>query len=248
MRQIQPPGNESRFVDPKERETPEGKATRLHMQIKTPGAAKAEEWIFHGRANEEPDEILARIRTAPAYNAAEVIHAFNGTPNETLRGLVNEVDRQAKAVKRGDLSQMEAMLAAQAHTLDAVFTRLAKLAHSNMGKNFAAAETLLRLAFKAQSQCRATVESLGQLKNPAPVAFVKQANIAAGHQQVNNGVEPCARENVIEPNKLLEVNHGERLDIGAARPASGVDKDVEAVAAINRPQDSRRKGKGEPQR
>jgi len=50
-------------------------------------------------------------------------------------------------------------------------------------------ETCTRLAFKAQSRCRATNETLAEIKNPPSVAFVPQANIAAGHQQVNNGVQ-----------------------------------------------------------
>ena len=44
----------------------------------------------------------------------------------------------------------------------------------------------LRLALKAQSQCRATLATLAAVKNPQPVAFVRQANIAHGPQQVNN--------------------------------------------------------------
>jgi hypothetical protein len=36
------------------------------------------------------------------------------------------------------------------------------------------------LALKAQSQCRATLETLAAIKNPQPVAFVRQANIAHG--------------------------------------------------------------------
>ena len=55
-----------------------------------------------------------------------------------------------------------------------------------------AAETYLRLALKAQAQCRATVEALAEIKNPRPVAFVKQANIAQGPQQVNNRIESGA--------------------------------------------------------
>ena len=39
---------------------------------------------------------------------------------------------------------------------------------------------------RAQGQCRATLQTLGELKNPRQVAFVKQANIANGYQQVNN--------------------------------------------------------------
>ena len=43
-----------------------------------------------------------------------------------------------------------------------------------------AAETYMRLALKSQSQCRTTVETLAEIKNPRQVAFVKQANIAGG--------------------------------------------------------------------
>jgi hypothetical protein len=45
-------------------------------------------------------------------------------------------------------------------------------------------EVRLRLALKAQTQCRATVETLATMKNP--VVFAKQANIAHGPQQINN--------------------------------------------------------------
>lgn len=40
---------------------------------------------------------------------------------------------------------------------------------------------------KAQSQCRATLETLAAIK-VGPAIFARQANIAHGPQQVNNGV------------------------------------------------------------
>jgi len=46
----------------------------------------------------------------------------------------------------------------------------------------------LKLALRAQNQCRATIETLSVVKNPPTATFVRQANIAAGHQQVNNGM------------------------------------------------------------
>jgi hypothetical protein len=50
-------------------------------------------------------------------------------------------------------------------------------------------EANLRLALKAQAQCRATLEAPAEIKNPRPVAFVKQQNV--GHNvQVNNGTAP----------------------------------------------------------
>lgn len=47
-------------------------------------------------------------------------------------------------------------------------------------------ELNLRLALKAQAQCARTVEVLAAMKNP-PIIFANQANIAQGHQQINNG-------------------------------------------------------------
>ncbi len=237
----------ARLLAPVRTETPKGTRTRLGMTANTKQGAEPEKWVFEGRIDEEPDEAMARLRTAPAYNAGEVIYAYNGTSHETMRGLVNELDRQTRAVHGGDLSQLESMLTAQAHTLDAIFTRLAKRAHANMGAHLGAAETYLRLALKAQSQCRSTVEALGELKNPASVAFVKQANISAGHQQINNGTTR-AGETEIPPSKLLEATDGERLDAGAASTSSGADKDLAAVGEINGSEVPGRKGKGRKER
>jgi hypothetical protein len=62
-----------------------------------------------------------------------------------------------------------------------------------MGNILRACDTFLRLAFKAQSQSRATLETLAFTQNPRSVEFVRQANIANGPQQVNNGTPPIAR-------------------------------------------------------
>jgi hypothetical protein len=68
----------------------------------------------------------------------------------------------------------------------------------------------LNLALKAQSQCRATLETLAHVKNP-PVLFAKQANIAHGPQQINNSADPRAHARVLaaEQSQLLEVPIGE---------------------------------------
>lgn len=73
--------------------------------------------------------------------------------------------------------------------LNAIFNELARRAANNMGTYLGTTETYLRLALKAQAQSRATVEALAEMKKPHSVAFVKQANIAHGPQQVNNGGE-----------------------------------------------------------
>jgi hypothetical protein len=47
----------------------------------------------------------------------------------------------------------------------------------------------MRLALKAQAQCRATAETLAEIKNPRPI-FARNFNAVAGNQQVNNAVGP----------------------------------------------------------
>jgi hypothetical protein len=111
----------------------------------------------------------------------------------------------------------------------------------------------MRPALKAQSQCRSTLEALAEIKNPKPVAFVQQANIAHGPQQVNNGTvappaEPSrAGESEKPPNKLLESRDDQRLDTGAEGAAGCADSDLETVGEVNRAADKRRKGEERPQ-
>ncbi|RQT51802.1 hypothetical protein DF046_19505 [Burkholderia cepacia] len=145
-----------------------------------------------------------------------------------------EVRRQADAVCRGDLSGVEAMLMAQANTLDLMFNQLAL--KSAQCDHLAKMESYLRLALKAQSQCRSTIEALAEIKNPRPVAFVKQANIANGPQQVNNGAgstTPARKEKADTTNELLEHQNGEWMDTGTAGEAGRGHQAMEAVGAVD---------------
>ena len=155
--------------------------------------------------------------------------------NESVRVLVEQADK----VKRGDLGDVEAMLYGQASALHSIFDTLARRAAHNLGAHLGATETYLRLALKAQSQCRTTLEALAELKNPRPVAFVKQANIAHGHQQVNNGASPAARarEHQNPPNELLKDEHGQGLDARASGIAGATHPRVAAVGALHRAED-----------
>ena len=108
-----------------------------------------------------------------------------------------------------------------------------------MGEYLHAFEAYLKLALRAQFQCRAALETLAEIKYPRSVAVVKQANIAHGHQQVNN-VPPRADEIENPQSKLLEQTDGERLDTGTTSTAGGADTSMEAVGAVNRAKNRRR--------
>ena len=184
------------------------------------------------------ERLLARVSLRPEVTAAVTSieyqrGLFNG---QSLDDVVRELETQCAAAQRGDLSRPEALLTAQAHTLDAIFNKLARLAAANLTKCPDWGDRYLRLAMKAQSQCRATLETLATVKNP-PIVIARQANIAHGHQQVNNGEPPRAWEIPSEQSKLLEAKDGEWLDTGAAGQAIGSDPAMATVGAIHRPED-----------
>ena len=96
-------------------------------------------------------------------------------------------------VHRGDLRETEALLTAQAVALNSMFSSMAGRAAMNAGEHLDSTDRYMRLALKAQAQCRATLETLAKIKNP-PTLFAQQANIAHGPQQVNNTVSREERD------------------------------------------------------
>lgn len=160
-------------------------------------------------------EIMARIATR-GHMTAHAMRAYSGFDKETLTVTAMNAELRANgdAVVGGDLGRVERMLVAQAITLDTIFANLAE--RSTRQDYIKNAETYLRLALKAQAQCRSTAEALAMLKNPQP--YIRQTNISQGHQQVNNGyqsgnqalgnqqdmtVQPGEKTNFV-PSKLLE--------------------------------------------
>ena len=105
---------------------------------------------------------------------------------------------------------------------------------------------------KAQSQCRATLGTLAQIKTPA-VVFARQANIAQGPQQVNNGMmpvsEPRARgKNKNTPNKLLEEKPHERLDTRTPGATVGSDPAMATLGTFDGTEVRRGQGAGVEER
>ena len=152
---------------------------------------------------------------------------------------ISVMNEKIARIKAGDMSDMEATLIAQAVTLDTVFNELARRAALNLGEHMAATETYLRLAFRAQAQCRSTLETLAEVKNPRQATFVHQQNIA-GQQQVNNcGATitrtgaPAHGKQSNQSNELMEAQHGERMDTGATGKAGGAYSHLEAVGALD---------------
>lgn len=184
-----------------------------------------------------PSQVASAVITRGAL-VTHTMKAYSMAGDEVeVTDLLAELRTAGNEVVGNDLGRMERMLVNQAITLDTLFHNLAQRSHRQ--EYMKQMETYLRLALKAQAQSRATIEAIGMLKNPMP--FIKQANIAQGHQQVNNGIpehsahiRAGAGNSESVRSKLLEADHGNYLDTGAQGKAVGADPAVETVGKVHR--------------
>jgi hypothetical protein len=199
------------------------------------------------RPEQTDAEALAELVISGGFNGVVFVDGYGYVSKVDVTLLDVAMQKIINRVKSGDLSDMEAMLVGQATALQCVFSDLATRALNQ--KLMSHYQTHLTLALKAQAQSRATISALVELKFPKQVAFVKQANISSGAQQVNNGVTPERLESRTEEsqplkNKLsqqIEDTRHERqtLDFGTTTTASRTNPDMVSVEKINRTKDSR---------
>ena len=188
------------------------------------------------RVEVQPDdnqsEKLAELATDGALTAI-TLQAYAGGGKELgVTELLAAMRKAGDETVAGDMGRFERVLTHQFLTLDALFNNLAQ--RSGRQDSFKGIEVLMRLALKAQAQARATAETLALIKNPMP--YIRQANIANGPQQVNNGsfqnstrTRASAAKTQTPPNELLEHQHGNTLDIGAQAAAGRANKKLETV-------------------
>jgi hypothetical protein len=158
-----------------------------------------------------------------SFNAAIVTEAYlaplYGKDALNLTDLSHHLSERAQALQ-GDtpLKQVEGMLLSQAHALNSMFTALAQKATEQ--EYLKPMEAYTRLALKAQSQCRATLETLADIKQPRHVVIAQQANLAH-QQQVNNGTgQPGSAPP--EAQQAIEHQPGQPIPASAPDPANTV--------------------------
>ncbi len=200
--------------------------------------------VVRARPDDEPGQAVARSALRPTVQAAVTLKEYDKNFGDLkLNHLISALVEQTEASNEGDMKRAEAMLTTQAHTLDAIFNNLASRAIR--AEYLSNLDTYLKLALRAQSQCRATWEALSAIKNPPVIGYVRQANIAHGPQQVNNGTlddMPRSREYQNSQNKLMEQKDGEWLDTGTTGTAGQADPAMATLGEVDRAEDESRKG------
>lgn len=145
--------------------------------------------VVVGFKGEREVETMARVFTSPPARHGAVAGSFIGKmfgklPGEPQfddygRAIAAKTEKAAK----GDLALASEMLLAQAISLDAMFTELARRCAMNMGEHIIAAERYGRLALKAQSNSRAALEALARLHQPREQT-VRHVHVNEGGQAV----------------------------------------------------------------
>lgn len=129
----------------------------------------------------KPDSVAVEIRLRPGVPEGQIYaegelqpHIRHAAIGAALTGGFfkeqgNVQDRAAALkdtcaqVRDGKLDVAQDILTAQATTLDAMFTEFLRRGLANIGQYPESVDRYMRLAFKAQAQCRATVEAMERL-------------------------------------------------------------------------------------
>lgn len=153
-----------------------------------------------------------------------------------LKALIASMERVSDQVNAGDLSKLEEMLVCQSYSLQNMFMYMAAKAAGTTNADHI--ELLSKIALKAQNQCRTTIATLAEMKNPKRATFIKQLN-QANQMQVNNDSDSKnLKKNTNPANELLEQTHGERLDTRSTKETSGINQEMETVGTVNGSQNS----------
>jgi hypothetical protein len=179
--------------------------------------------------NQTKEQALAEFQSKSEFLSTAVIESFNVSLGEDFdfQSNMRVLGKTIREIQSGDLSKIEEMYISQAVALEAMFASLARRA--KVQDKLLQYDTHMRLALKAQNQSRATLQALVQLKQPSNTQFIKQANIAQGHQQVNN----LAEKNITPQNELLKDRYA-HLDTRTTPTPKGIDTALEALDKVNR--------------
>jgi hypothetical protein len=145
--------------------------------------------VIEQTPDETVGQAMARKVLRPGFRHALSASSFAGKSlgdmidQPSLMDYITYVQSATAAAAQGDLAIASRMLAGQAIALDSMFTELARRAAANMGDYIHAAERYGRLALKAQSNCRATLEALAKLHQPREQT-VRHVHVNEGGQAV----------------------------------------------------------------
>ena len=154
----------------------------------TKAKRKPNELEVERREDEPIERTMARITIDPKSRNANLVMAFGSaafgdTHKPGIMDSATVVGEEIQRAVNGDLTLASRTLTAQALSLDAIFTEMARRSAMNLGQYPDAVERFMRLALKAQSNCRMTLETLAKLHQPREQT-VRHVHVNEGGQAI----------------------------------------------------------------
>ena len=157
----------------------------------------------------------------------------SGDNKSVVNAAQDGVEETLIKVKSGNLEDLEAILVNQVYVLNGLFNQLVMQGKASLTDPAVVRslpnhpKTMLNVALKAQTQCRATVQTIKELKNPKKTTFIKN--------QLNN-VKMELEERIEQLEETTE--HGsKKLDGETEATAIKVNSEMETLEVIDRSQD-----------
>lgn len=174
----------------------------------------------------ERNKLIAQACNSPLISSSKIVYTMQGNAEIKVIDVASDMGEQVGFLNGDSIKPIEKMLMTQAYALQAIFEKASlQIARSD---TVGALQAWGVLAMKAQGQCRQTLATIADIRNPKPTAFIKQQNNAIT-QQVNNAGEP-QKEFEISANELLSEVKYEALDIRRTCAPVPVNTTMEAVA------------------
>lgn len=183
---------------------------------------------------ETEDEVAGRSLIEPAISAGLAMNAYSShMPGQSdLNASIAEVKRITEAVQSGDLKDIEGMLVAQAVALQTISANYLSRAQIQTGQRNL--EAFFSMGLKAQSQSRATLQALVDLKFPRQTVFAKNVgNVNNGQQQINAPSAPHEGKDGSAQIKQIGGIDGEWMDTRAPRQTVGAHPQLAPMGAVN---------------
>ena len=197
-------------------------------------STRAEKDALAKQDEKAESERYTKISLSASFMSAAISDSFSSAllPDAKMGDVASALSDKISTIQNGDMKPIEAMLIGQAQALQTMFVTLGRMAA--IKTSLPQYTAFMNMALKAQSQSRATIQALTELKYPKQATFVKQANISNGHQQVNNATNTHApapaKEIEHQPNELLREMNNATLDTSGTATPSTTNQAMATVA------------------
>lgn len=195
-----------------------------------PESKSTDQLTLKAVSNEPSGRTVSRHALDPSFRSS--ISHFEISDKEwyssevSINDLVDELENLTESLSKPSSTGSKRMLAAQSVLLDKLFNMLTVKGVLNAkAGNLTYASEYMKLALKAQTNCRTTLQAISEINTPR--RQISQINMAENQQVINE----------FPPNELSGGVDELRTHRGSQRSSAPTHPEMEALVEVNRSED-----------